>query len=630
MKRQFLNPQHGKGNQPEQTLLSSERSSAGIGPLTMSEQPERGLPPPTFIPHRPITNGLVPNWNTNEPAPLPFVWNPAPVSLADQETIEQEVIQQPNAPGYAQSNPAWGVGNVSGQVSPHQSGITPLAAVYPGSQPLGPSPSAMPMRGPVSDALLPMNGYNSPTLPPPNSPPWSGQFSPSLPPAPQQGQAGGWPPFVHPPSGDGWNRKPNKKRRIPIWAKVVLFSLLFLVVGVGGVAGYYWFFVFSPVVNNIVNKPVARLKGDEDPNVTRNGTDILSGGRINILLLGSDTDQKFSNGSYLAQTDIVITIDPATNSVGMLSIPRDFYINVPGSGMHKLDEAYGLGGVALSRLTIYQDFGIPINYYAWVGLDGFVKVIDTVGGVDVDVIHPITDDNYPDDVGNNTSDIYALKRLYIAPGPQHLSGQTALEYVRSRHADLVGDFGRSARQQEVLSQLKTKLNNSNIIGKLPAIASDLNGYVKTDMQLTDVFKLLNFARSIDQNKINRAILGPPYSASGMVGNESVVFPNCEKIVPVIAQMFALGGNAKCDIQANTGTPPAGPASLAQASTTSQSAYALTTALQTLPGDAAQSVSQVATTSATSLNGNGGDLFGLHSLLDLLFLTVFDSPGALQV
>ena len=326
----------------------------------------------------------------------------------------------------------------------------------------------------------------------------------------------------------------------------------------------------------------------------------------------------------------MITIDPATNSVGMLSIPRDFYINVPGSGMHKLDEAYGLGGVALSRLTIYQDFGIPINYYAWVGLDGFVKVIDTVGGVDVDVIHPITDDNYPDDVGNNTSDIYALKRLYIAPGPQHLSGQTALEYVRSRHADLVGDFGRSARQQEVLSQLKTKLNNSNIIGKLPAIASDLNGYVKTDMQLTDVFKLLNFARSIDQNKINRAILGPPYSASGMVGNESVVFPNCEKIVPVIAQMFALGGNAKCDIQANTGTPPAGPASLAQASTTSQSAYALTTALQTLPGDTAQSVSQVATTSATSLNGNGGDLFGLHSLLDLLFLTVFDSPGALQV
>ena len=216
---------------------------------------------------------------------------------------------------------------------------------------------------------------------------------------------------MQPPTGKGWNPKPQKKRRVPIWARIVLFSLLFLVVGVGSVAAYYWFFLLSPHVNNIVNQQVPRAKGDENPNATRNGADILSGGRINILLLGSDTDQKF-NGNYIAQTDIIITIDPATKSVGMLSIPRDFYINVPGSGMHKLDEAFGLGGVALSRLTIYQDFGIPINYYAWVGLDGFVKVIDTVGGVDVDVIHPITDDNYPDDVGNlNTGDIYALKRL---------------------------------------------------------------------------------------------------------------------------------------------------------------------------------------------------------------------------
>jgi LCP family protein required for cell wall assembly len=580
VKRQFISPQSGKGYQPEQIPLSSERSSAAAGSVITSEQPQRGSPPPTFIPHRPITNGAVSNWNVNELTSLPFVWNPAPVSLADQETIEQAAIQQPNGNGYPQGNLAWGAGNEFGQVSS----------------------------------------------------PWSGQFSPSMPPVPKQGQGGGLPPFIQPPSGEGWNRKPKKKRRVPIWAKVVLFSLLFLIVGVGGYVGYYWFFLLSPHVGHIVDQPVARLKGDEDPNVTRNGSDILSGGRINILLLGSDTDQKF-NGNYIAQTDIVITVDPTTKSVGMLSIPRDFYINVPGSGLHKLDEAYGLGGVALSRLTIYQDFGIPINYYAWVGLDGFVKVIDTVGGVDVDVIHPITDDNYPDDVGNNnTGDIYALKRLYLTPGPQHLSGQTALEYVRSRHADMVGDFGRSARQQEVLGQLKNKLNNPGIIGKLPAIANDLDGYVKTDMQLGDVFKLLNFARALDQSKISRAILGPPYSALGMVGTESVVFPNCEKIVPVIAQMFALGGNAKCDIQANTGTIPRGSSSLASAST-SQSTYPLNTAVRTLPGDASNVrfiVPQVVTTSATSLNGNVGDLFGFHSLLDLLFLAVFDSPSALQI
>ena len=473
----------------------------------------------------------------------------------------------------------------------------------------------------------PMNGFHAQTLPPPNSPPWSGQWSPSLPPI-QQAQAGGPPPFIQPPPGEGWNRKPKKKRRVPIWAKVILFSLLFLIVGAGGVVGYYWFFLLSPHVSHIVDQQVPRAKGDEDPNLTRNGADILSGGRINILLLGSDTDEKFQ-GNYIAQTDIVITIDPVTKSVGMLSIPRDFYINVPGFGMHKLDEAYGLGGVALSRLTIYQDFGIPINYYAWVGLDGFVKVIDTVGGIDIDVLHPITDDNYPDDVGNpNTGDIYALKRLYIAPGPQHLSGQTALEYVRSRHADLIGDFGRSARQQEVLGQLKNKLNNPDIIGKLPEIASDLDGYVKTDMQLGDVFKLLNFARGLDQNKIERVILEPPYSAIGDVGTESVVFPNCAKIVPEISQMFALGNNARCNIQANTSTSPTA-TSLANAST-SQSASPINPAVQTVPGNAMQSISQVANTSVTGLVGNIGDLFGLRSLLDLLFLTVFESPSALQI
>src|SRR5260370_36361139 len=116
----------------------------------------------------------------------------------------------------------------------------------------------------------------------------------------------------------------------------------------------------------------------------------------------------------------------------MLSIQRDSYINVRGQGLRKLDEAYYLGGVALSRRTIEQDFGISINYCVWIGLDGFIKVINTVNGVDVDVMHPIVDDNYPDDTGANANDPNAIKRLYLPPGPQHLDGPTALDYVRSR------------------------------------------------------------------------------------------------------------------------------------------------------------------------------------------------------
>ncbi len=140
-------------------------------------------------------------------------------------------------------------------------------------------------------------------------------------------------------------------------------------------------------------------------------------------------------------------------------------------------------------------------------------MINTVGGIDINVLHPITDDAYPDDTGKGATDPYAYKRLYIAPGPQHLDGLTALEYVRSRHADLVGDFGRSVRQQQILSQLKYKLDNPSVLGELPQLAQDLDGYVKTDMQLQDVFNLLYFAKSLNQSQIGQYTLGPPYSTT---------------------------------------------------------------------------------------------------------------------
>ncbi len=345
----------------------------------------------------------------------------------------------------------------------------------------------------------------------------------------------------------------KKKRRFPIWARVVVAVLVVLIIAISTGVIYYQI-NFAGAVNGITNKQVSRINGEENPNANRDPNNVLSGGRLNILLLGSDTDQKFA-GVFLSQTDIVVTIDPATSSVAMLSIPRDTWLHaaendVPAdNGMMKLDQTYGRGGIANTRATIEQDFGIPINYYAWVGLDGFIKVINTVGGIDVDVQHPITDDNYPDDVGNK--DAYAYKRLDLAPGPQHLDGPTALEYVRSRHADLVGDFGRSARQQQILSQLKTKLQNPGIIGQFPPLANDLNGYVTTDMALPQVFQLMNFARTINQSTIKQVILDGSYSRTvssyqTSYGPQDIVVLNCGTVQPLIAQLFALGNKAQCN------------------------------------------------------------------------------------
>lgn len=584
---------------------------------------EQTTPDHTPEPQRPGT-GLLSNWNAGN-VPLPYhngIAHPMPVT--EQDTLKQRAMNG-SATGLApNANAAQAQMLAYGQMppSPNQSGITFFSAMHANSQTLSP-PQFPPVQYPGMQAFSPVIGPNSPSQPLMGSMPMLGFAPASAPLSPMQAgyqPAGGFPPFgqVPQPPGNGRPGYGHKKRRFPIWARIVLSIVMLLLVVVGGLAGYYYYFLSAPV-SHIVDQQVTRLKGDEDPNANRNGTDILSGPRINILLLGSDTDEKFSNGSYLAQSDIVVTIDPATRKVGMLSIPRDFWINVPGSGMYKLDEAYGLGGVALSRLTIFRDFGIPINYYAWVGLDGFIKVIDTVGGVDIDVMHPITDDNYPDDVGNHSGDIFAYKRLYIPPGPQHLSGPAALEYVRSRHADLVGDFGRSARQQQVLSALKTKLNNPDIIGKLPEIANDLNGYVKTDMHLPDILKLMNFARGLDPNSIQRVILGPPYSTSGTAPDgKSVVFPYCSKIVPVIAQMFALGNNAACNIQANSSN-----STLASASQPTSTADSGTT------NGSWQAANQEASISTLSLGGGTDNLLGFHSLLDLMFMVVFESPQAIQ-
>jgi LCP family protein required for cell wall assembly len=260
--------------------------------------------------------------------------------------------------------------------------------------------------------------------------------------------------------------------------------------------------------------------------------------RVNFLLLGSDTDLKFAPGEYLTQSMIVVTVDPVSHTVGMLSIPRDLWVNIPGYGYGKIQIAYEIGGVATARATIEQNFGIPIDYYAWVGLQGFQKMIDTVGGVNMDVSHPVLDDTYPDDL--NASDPYAYMRLLLPPGPQHLDGVQALQFVRSRHGDLIGDFGRSSRQQQLLLALKQRLTGPTLITHLPQLTADLQDSVRTDVPLTDFLQYASFARDLKQADIHQVVLQPPtYSANATTpdGTQQIVVPDWPAIDQAVAQMF---------------------------------------------------------------------------------------------
>lgn len=284
-------------------------------------------------------------------------------------------------------------------------------------------------------------------------------------------------------------------------------------------------------------------------------TDNLSGmDALNILLLGSDTDTKFANGRVLTQTDMLVRIDLKHQHVTLLSLPRDLWIPTDyGICCAKLDEislnetdgasiplAAKLHGFAHTIATIEADFQVPIDAYAWVGLDGFIKVIDTLGGVDVDVLHPIVDDSYPEDV--NSSDPYAYKRLFIPAGPQHLDGRTALEYVRSRHADLLGDVGRTARQQSLLLALKKKLDTPATLTHLDALAADLQGSILTNLSLQQVLALANDLRQLPAHAFTQFVLGLPDYGSGALVNTPdgvkwVEEPNWPAIQQTIQQLF---------------------------------------------------------------------------------------------
>ncbi len=279
---------------------------------------------------------------------------------------------------------------------------------------------------------------------------------------------------------------------------VVLAAIVLCLALVGGVLLY-----LSPVLALLDNHELSPGKPLATPAATPPPLD--SKQRVNILLLGSDNDQKFAQDAVLSQTMIVVSIDPAKRQVTLLSLPRDLWVAIPGHARAKIDLAYAEGGAPLARATVERAFRIPIHYYAWIGLNGLVKVVDRLGGVDVDVLHPVLDDNYPNDFSNSG---YGTERVYLAAGPQHLDGRHTLQYVRSRHGDLLSDFGRSVRQQQVLLAMQQRTAGMDLVTALPSFARDLNGRVKTDLDLVRLTQLMLFMRGLRAGDVRQAFITP--------------------------------------------------------------------------------------------------------------------------
>jgi LCP family protein required for cell wall assembly len=252
-----------------------------------------------------------------------------------------------------------------------------------------------------------------------------------------------------------------------------------------------------------------------------------------LLLLGSDSDSKFK-GDYLTQSMILTRVDPVTKHVTMLSIPRDLWVRLCNGSNGKIDQAFLHGGAQCAIQTVEKDLNVHVDYYAWIGLQGLVSVLNQVGGVNVIANNPVMDDYYPADLSGGSP--FAYQRILVLPGAQHMDGALALQYVRARHDDAYGDFARSQRQQQILIALRAKTKTLTL-ADVPSLATSLGSDFQTNMSISQVSGLLPIAGSVPLASITQVVLLPPYTSTETVDNQDALRPNWALIRPEVAKYF---------------------------------------------------------------------------------------------
>jgi LCP family protein required for cell wall assembly len=239
-----------------------------------------------------------------------------------------------------------------------------------------------------------------------------------------------------------------------------------------------------------------------------NNKNILRGeesGRINILLLGAAGEHK--PGGNLTDTIMVMSIDTKNKKVALLSLPRDLYVQIPNSQSYtKINSLYPIGikegqGADLIKKKVEEITGISINYYLSIDFDGFEKIIDQIGGINVISSRDIYDARYP---GPN----YSYETFSLSKGFHVFNGATALQYVRERHDDPEGDFGRAKRQQQVIQAVKNKLFSAATLFNVVAlnnILDTLGSSIKTDISFEDIDRFISLSKQVDMQNITNAV-----------------------------------------------------------------------------------------------------------------------------
>ena len=270
-------------------------------------------------------------------------------------------------------------------------------------------------------------------------------------------------PAPPPPPPKVYKKKKNYNRLISL---VIILLLVF----VG--------FVFANYDNS----------SDNPPTITSEQTNVL-----NIMIMGVD---RRADDVGRSDTLMVLSYNPNEQKASLLSLPRDTRVHIEKNDYDKINHAYAYGGHKLTQKVVESFLNVPINHYVLIDIQAFEKIIDAVGGVDIDVEKRMYYEDPWDDNGGLIID--------LQPGLQHLNGKTAIQYVRYRDGE--GDIGRINRQQKFMKAFLTQAISPSILPKLPDILSNISSAIQTDMSLSEMINLVSNLPTIQQNGLSSSMV----------------------------------------------------------------------------------------------------------------------------
>ncbi|MBD5799907.1 LytR family transcriptional regulator [Bacillus pseudomycoides] len=272
-------------------------------------------------------------------------------------------------------------------------------------------------------------------------------------------------------------RRVKKKRRRRLFIYLIFMSLI-------GSVGLYMFNSYSSLMEMYsgFTRDKSKLRA-VDVEITKEP--------FSVLIMGIED---YATDGQNGRTDSLMfaTINPKTKNVSLMSIPRDSRVTIAGKNKKdKINAAHAYGGEKMALDTVENFLRVPVDHYVKIDFKGFKGIVDAVGGITVDV--PF---NFEE-----RSDIDYYKLIQFKQGQQELNGEEALAYVRMRKQDPNGDYGRAARQRQVLAAVVHKLNSASTVFKIKDLAEVVGKYVKTDIPVSDGLALYNKLSGFDPSNI---------------------------------------------------------------------------------------------------------------------------------